>query len=76
VNETTVKCPKCKSTNLWLSEVWKNHGIQWEQVNGKIEKSDGNLEPGDPFKVCAECSNCKHRWTIRGASQIDDVFKI
>lgn len=71
--ETKVKCPKCKSTNLTLNEVWDGHGITWEQIDGKIERQQGILEPGDPYKVHAECDQCRHRWTVRGALQIDDV---
>lgn len=75
IKETKIKCPKCKSNNLILNEVWINHSIQWEQIDGKIERDNGYLEPGDPHKVCAECSDCSHRWTIRNATQIDNVVK-
>lgn len=30
--KSKVKCPKCGSKDLYLNELWKNHGIQWEQV--------------------------------------------
>lgn len=58
-----------------LSEVWKGHGITWDQRNGKIEREQGILEPGSPYKVYAECIKCSHLWVIRGALQITDVIK-
>ena len=73
--ESKVKCPKCKSgDDLVLVECWKGHEITWEQINGKFDYNDGNLNPGDAYKVEAECK-CGHYWTIRKALQIGDVIK-
>ena len=73
--ETTVKCPKCKSTDLLLIEIWSGHTITWEQKQNVIDRNDGNLESGDPYKVQAICSQCSHSWKVRGALQISDVVK-
>lgn len=72
--ESKVKCPKCKSVNLTLIELWRNNSIEWEQTDGKFNRRDGNIEPGDPYKVEAKCE-CGHRWSIRGALQIGDIQK-
>lgn len=69
-----VRCPKCKSNTLKLIEVWKDHEIIWEQENGQFDRDNGVLEPGDPYKVQAQCK-CGHAWTIRKALQIDEVIK-
>jgi hypothetical protein len=68
-----VKCPRCKSGNLSLIEVWEGHTITWEQIDGKFDREDGALEPGDAYKVNAHCSECNHTWRIRKALQIDDI---
>jgi ssDNA-binding Zn-finger/Zn-ribbon topoisomerase 1 len=73
--ETKAKCPKCKSTDLNLVEVWEDSAIHWQQIDGKIERDNGSLEPGNAFKVQATCMKCKHWWTIKGAQQIDDIVK-
>jgi len=73
--DSKVKCPKCGSRNLTLLELWKNHDISWEQIGGKFDMKDGVLEMGDPYKMEAECSKCKHHWTIRGALQIGCIIK-
>lgn len=69
------KCPKCKSTDLYILEIWKGHTIQWECRNGTIETNEGILEPGDPYQVEATCRKCKHIWRVRKAQQINDLFK-
>lgn len=73
VVKSTAKCPKCKSRNLSLIELWRGHTIQWEQVNGEFDRDDGILEPGDPYKLEAKCKECGHKWTISKATQIDYV---
>lgn len=70
------KCPKCKSRNLVLIEEWKDHTIQWVQEDGRFDRNDGVLEPGSPFRVEAKCRDCKHTWTFRGATQIDDLMQL
>lgn len=71
-----VQCPKCKSRDLTLIEVWKGHDITWEQREGLFDRDDGVLEAGSPYKVEAKCSSCRHHWTIRKALQIDDVSQL
>jgi len=70
-----VRCPKCKSKDLRLIEVWEGHTIQWEQVDGKFDRNAGSLEPGDAYKVEGKCKKCSHQWTIRKTLQIDDVVE-
>lgn len=73
---SSVKCPKCKSKDLFLTEVWKDSTVQWQQINGKFDRNDGVLSPdGSPYRVEAHCSKCDHRWKIKSAMQIDDVIK-
>jgi len=73
LDKTTVKC-KCGSINLEINELC-GHSISWEQRNGMIDRDYGILEPGDPYKVQAECNECGKRWTIRKAIQISDILK-
>ena len=65
-------CPKCKSSDLILTELWKNHSIQWH-LNGET-LGKGNAEPEDPYRVEAFCNECNHEWRLRGVTQITDVF--
>lgn len=65
-------CPKCKSTNLTLTELWKNHSIQFQYKKGKIIR-DGTFEVGDPYKVEALCNQCSHEWRLRNVIQVSDV---
>jgi len=66
-------CPKCKSNNLMLEEIWKDSSITWEQINGIFDRNDGSLEHGYAYKVEAKCKACAHIWTFKKASQIDDI---
>jgi hypothetical protein len=65
-------CPKCKSSDLLLTELWKNHSIQFDYKNGQIV-SKGNAECGNPYKVEAFCNKCKHEWRLKGVIQISEV---
>lgn len=69
-----VNCPKCRSNNLYLIEVWKDHTIQFDSISGQFDETDGVLEPGNPYKVEAKCKACNHQWTIRKSVQISDLF--
>jgi hypothetical protein len=71
--KSKVKCPKCNSVNLTLSENYKGHFIEWEQRAGTFDRANGSLNPGDPYQVRAKC-NCGHEWTVRGALQIIDII--
>jgi hypothetical protein len=72
--ECKIKCPKCRSKDIYLEEIWKGHSIQWDVVDGKFDRDDGVLEPGDPWKVYGECKKCNHIWRIRNANQINDTY--
>jgi hypothetical protein len=61
------KCPKCHSQNVEVDELWKNHSISWMPGD---KQNEGNLEPGNPFKVEGFCWDCKHNWTFKGIIQI------
>lgn len=70
---TKRKCPKCRSQEICLIELWKDHAIYFQVEDGQVDLENGSLEPGNPYKVEAECKSCKHRWTIKGVSQIHDA---
>lgn len=72
--KSKIKCPKCKSINLTLCEVWQGHTINWEHIDGEFDVQDGALEMGDAFKVQAFCHKCKNAWTIRKALQIGSCY--
>jgi len=72
---TKVKCPKCRSSNLRIGEVWIGHSIEWDVVDGKFDRQEGNLEPGDPDHLVISCKSCDHRWRVRGACQIHDIIE-
>lgn len=65
-------CPKCKSTDLILTEVWENHSYHFFYKNGDIV-GKGVLEPGDPYKVKALCNDCYHKWCLDGVTQISEI---
>ncbi len=71
--ETNIKCPKCRSNNLLIDELWINNKVQFIQDNGKININDTNMEAGEPYKMVASCCNCNHVWTIRKAKQIIEL---
>lgn len=75
--ESKLKCPRCKSPNLSLIEIWEAATITWEQIDGKFDRNDGSLNEGNPHRVEATCSNkeCGHSWKPIKAHQIDDVIK-
>lgn len=72
--KSKIKCPKCKRNTLYLIEVWTAHTIEWEQIDGKFDPDDGNLEVGDPHHLEAKCIPCKHQWRVRGAGQIGSAI--
>lgn len=61
------KCPKCKSQDVVIVELWKNHGIVWFYGDGF---DDGILDAGEPYKVEGSCRNCSHKWKFREIIQI------
>lgn len=67
-------CPKCKSKDLFLIEIWVDMAIHWEQTDGKFDREDGALEPGCPHHVEATCKKCGKRWKPKSANQIDKLI--
>lgn len=74
IRNSKVRCPKCKSNNLQLIEIWEGHTISWEQEDGKFDLNNGAQEPGGPYKVQGRCRGCDHWWTIKGIRQIHYVI--
>lgn len=67
-----LRCSGCKSTDLYLKEVWQGNYITFNYEDGKIT-GKGNLEAGNPTKVVACCNNCSKEWKIKGVTQITDL---
>ena len=74
IQRTNIVCPKCKSDSLAIMEIWDGAVIEWEIINGKFDRNDGSLEPGNPVKLECKCKNCHHSWKIRKSTQIDDII--
>ena len=68
------KCPKCKSTDIFFVELWKDHAIYFHIEEGSTDLKGGSLEVGNPYKVQGNCNVCRHGWTFRNAKQITDLF--
>jgi hypothetical protein len=70
-----ITCPKCKSNGdkINLVEHWSDHVIEFEQNQDGTINPYGYLRDGSPYKVVAECFNCRHRWRLRGISQITNL---
>lgn len=64
---TWPRCPKCKSQNVELIEIW-TASISW--IPDDPYANEGALMPGDPFKVEGHCQQCGFRWRIRGTIQV------
>ena len=58
------KCPKCGCKDMTLTELWRDHSIQFTLINGDLR--GGIMEPGDAYRVEAECSKCHHEWKLKG----------
>lgn len=74
--KTDKKCPICKSSSFYFVEIWAGSTITWEVNNGCFNKDDGFLcaEDAAPKKVEGHCK-CGHRWTVKNAVNIGDVYK-
>lgn len=75
---TRISCSKCGSKSLALVEQWET-GIDFRVTDGWLDRANGNLDGnggcgGHPVKVRAIC-DCGHEWTVRNATQIDDVVE-
>ncbi len=66
-------CPKCKSVNLLLHELWKGAALVFYQSKSGIIADGLPEDVGNPYKVEAECRHCGHGWTLRGITQITDI---
>jgi phage FluMu protein Com len=64
--KSKIRCPRCKSKDLFIRELWKDSTIEWQQVDGEFDRNDGILNEGNPYKLEAKCSQCNHYWTLRG----------
>ena len=70
------KCPKCRSQNVELIEIW-SATISWNPYDFDFEKGKGILTPGDPEKVEGYCLECEYRWRIRNVVQVQpEWFKV
>ena len=65
------KCPKCKSQNVQLIEIW-TATISWSPEEPYFNQ--GNLHPGDPIRVEGHCLNCGHEWRIRNVVQVQPYW--
>jgi len=72
--KSKVFCPKCNCKDLYLIEIWQGHTIEWEQLNGKLDRNDGVLEHGSPYRLEGKCKNCQHTWKVKKATSIDDAL--
>lgn len=71
VARTRLRCPRCRSRDLLLMEI----GTWWtafQVKNGSFDRK-GYHEPGEIFRLVAECTGCGHEWKVRGAIQITDI---
>lgn len=74
---TKLRCPKCGSRNLYLTEVgtWTS---QFLVTDGNFDREQGEHEPESVDRLEARCRAvpCLHLWKVRGASQIDDAVAL
>lgn len=61
------RCPKCKSQNVELIEIW-DATISWLPDEPYFNGRD--LSPGDPNHVYGHCLECGRRWRMRGIVQV------
>lgn len=73
--KSNIKCPHCKSTNLYLNE-WVECTTQFHQVGGVVDTTDTNNEPGNTFKVTAECEECGHIWRVRNMVNMVSIINV
>lgn len=72
MEQSRVVCPKCRSKDLRVTEMWSSQ-IEHIQINGEIDTSQGEKEHLYPIGLHASCS-CGHFWQLRGARQINDIL--
>jgi hypothetical protein len=71
---TELRCPKCRSRDLQLTETGEHH-TTWDVRKGKLNRSAGYHNPGLMLRVTGKCIACEHLWTVRGAIQITGCVK-
>lgn len=64
-----LRCPKCRSVNVQIVEVWHFSTITWDPGDAHDE---GNLEAGFPTRVEGLCLCCEHRWKMRGLIRVTE----
>ena len=69
-----LKCPKCKSKNTSLTEIWENY-LHFDVIDNKISH-EGILNPGSPIGVIKECLDCHHTHKIKNITQITQLKAI
>lgn len=72
---THVRCPKCRSSDLWLTE-FVSASTAWEIDGGRLNLSAGAHEiqgQDDKRNMVGDCRTCGHVWRLRKANQITDV---
>lgn len=68
-----VRCPKCRKQNLHISEVWDGNGIYFTIKNGVMPDAADDHFQGGPVCLESHCTDCDHRWTVRGITSIYDA---
>lgn len=71
---THIRCPKCRSADLQLTEVG-DVSLTWNVKGGSFDRGEGYREYGGMRYVYGECSKCGHGWRLKKAIQITDVCK-
>src|SRR5690348_15449836 len=70
---TRLRCPKCRSADLSLSEAIEA-STTFHVISGRLNRAAGYHEFGGFIgRLLAECSRCNHHWHPRRAIQITDV---
>jgi len=67
MNKNYPHCPKCKSQEVELIEIWSAF-IAWHPADPYY--NEGMLEPGDSQKVEGHCLLCDYHWTLRSVIQV------
>lgn len=72
MNKSKAKCPKCRSKNLTIAEMYDST-IEWIQEDGFFNKNEGSMEHGSVTGTFGECAECLHRWKFR-TLQVTDLI--
>lgn len=73
IYKSKVKCPKCGSLDLSITEITENVGY-YDQENGYI-RHYGYFEPGNIISLRCECIKCGHDWKPRKVTQLTDLYE-